>query len=149
MTTIYLYNRTRQTAENVVFSFPSSYNIVLIGTLPAKATYIEGDVPMEGQVLIPKDVLSREGGCVVIDMAYLPRSVPSLLPCLSPTDLGSFDSETPLLRLATSLGHPTSTGLDVLLQQGFEQFRLWNGMEPPTELCRERVVEEYERENPL
>jgi shikimate 5-dehydrogenase len=58
-------------------------------------------------------------------------------------------SETPLLRLASSLGNETSTGLDVLLQQGFEQFRIWNGLEPPTELCREKVVEEYEGENPV
>jgi len=39
--------------------------------------------------------------------------------------------------------------LDVLLQQGFEQFRIWNNLEPPMELCRAKVVEEYERENPL
>ncbi|GAA5851993.1 hypothetical protein JCM8547_000121 [Rhodosporidiobolus lusitaniae] len=149
MTTIYLFNRTRKTAEDLVFSFPSFYNLVLIddlsavsfteglpvaivGTVPAKATCIEGDERGEGQISIPKDGLLREGGVFVCDMAYLPR-------------------ETPLLRLAHQLGPnqcSTSNGLDVLLQQGFEQFRLWNQLEPPTELCRQKVVEEYERENP-
>jgi len=103
MTTIYLYNRTRQTAENVVFSFPSSYNILLIddlsassfaeagppvavvGTLPAKATYIDGDEPHENQVYIPRDCLLRDGGVVVVDMAYLPRSVLSA-PCSFPME---------------------------------------------------------------
>jgi shikimate 5-dehydrogenase len=98
VTPIYLYNRTRQTAEDVVFSFPSSYNILLIddlsassfveglpvaivGTLPAKATYVEGDEAAESQVFIPRDGLLREGGCVVVDMAYLPRCVSSHSQC--------------------------------------------------------------------
>ncbi|GAA6003485.1 hypothetical protein JCM10207_000353 [Rhodosporidiobolus poonsookiae] len=150
MTTIYLYNRTRKTAEDLVFSFPSIYNIILIdnlsaasfeeglpvaivGTLPAKATCIKGDERGADQVLLPEDGLLREGGVVVCDMAYLPR-------------------ETPLLRLAHRLGPnqcSTFNGLDILLQQGYEQFRLWNHLEPPVELCRKKVVEEYERENPL
>ncbi|GAA6030617.1 hypothetical protein JCM8097_006239 [Rhodosporidiobolus ruineniae] len=151
MSIIYLFNRTRSKSEDIVFSFPSYYNIVLIddlaanaftaglpiaivGTLPAKATSIDPKEKTAEQVLIPVDPLLRKGGVVVIDMAYLPR-------------------ETPLLRLAHSLGAEqcvTSDGLDVLLQQGYEQFRIWNhGLEPPVELCRQKVVEEYERENPV
>ncbi|GAA5953683.1 hypothetical protein JCM10213_000567 [Rhodosporidiobolus nylandii] len=150
MSTIYLFNRTRSKAEDIVFSFPSTYNIVLldnlnassfnaglpvaiVGTLPAKATTLDPEEANANTVFLPKDALLRPEGVVVIDMAYLPR-------------------ETPLLRLTASLGTAqckTATGLDVLLAQGFEQFRIWNGLEPPTELCREKVVEEYERENPV
>ncbi|GAA6003505.1 hypothetical protein JCM10207_000365 [Rhodosporidiobolus poonsookiae] len=121
MTTIYLYNRTRKTAEDLVFSLPSIYNIILIdnlsaasfeeglpdaivGTLPAKATRIEADERGADQVLLPEDGLLREGGVVVCDMAYLPR---------------------------------------------LEQFRLWNNLELPVELCRQKVVKEYKHENPL
>jgi shikimate dehydrogenase len=41
---------------------------------------------------------------------------------------------TPLLRAATELGHPTLDGLEMLVAQGAESFRLWTGQEPPYDL---------------
>jgi len=42
--------------------------------------------------------------------------------------------ETPLLRTARRLGLPTLDGLEMLVSQGAESFRLWTGQEPPFEL---------------
>ncbi|HEX3724481.1 MAG TPA: shikimate dehydrogenase [Nitrolancea sp.] len=41
---------------------------------------------------------------------------------------------TPLLRAAQRFGHPTLDGLEMLVAQGAESFRLWTGEEPPFEL---------------
>lgn len=42
--------------------------------------------------------------------------------------------ETPLLRYAASRGCRTLDGLEMLVAQGVESFRLWTGQEPPFEL---------------
>ncbi len=42
--------------------------------------------------------------------------------------------ETALLRLASSRGLATLDGLEMLVAQGAESFRLWTGQEPPVEL---------------
>lgn len=42
--------------------------------------------------------------------------------------------ETALLRAAARLGHPTLDGLEMLVVQGAESFRLWTGQEPPLDL---------------
>ena len=42
--------------------------------------------------------------------------------------------ETPLLRAAARLGHPTLDGLEMLVAQGAESFRHWTGEEPPFQL---------------
>lgn len=39
--------------------------------------------------------------------------------------------ETPLLCAAAQLGYPTLDGLEMLVTQGAESFRLWTGQEPP------------------
>ena len=42
--------------------------------------------------------------------------------------------ETPLLRAATRLGHSTLDGLEMLVAQGAESFRLWTVEEPPYDI---------------
>jgi shikimate dehydrogenase len=64
------------------------------------------------------------------DRLPLPETVLQTLP---PTSL-VYDltyRETPLLRAATQLGYPTLDGLEMLVAQGAESFRLWTGQEPP------------------
>jgi len=42
--------------------------------------------------------------------------------------------ETPLLRAAAQLGYDTLDGLEMLVAQGAESFRLWTGKEPPYDI---------------
>jgi len=67
-----------------------------------------------------------EGLGVVVDMAYRP-------------------AETPLLKLAKEAGGRWALvpGLEVLLQQGYEQFRLWTGRSCPKGLVAIKVREGY------
>jgi shikimate dehydrogenase len=67
------------------------------------------------------------------DRLPLPETVLQTLP---PTSL-VYDltyRETPLLRAATQLGYPTLDGLEMLVAQGAESFRLWTGQEPPYDI---------------
>jgi shikimate-5-dehydrogenase len=124
---IYLVNRTRATAEKIALDFSSLFTIrvfsnlneisglekkqrpeIIIGTIPADKTTME---------YFPRGLFgneSKKGVCV--DMAYKPR-------------------DTPLLKVAgTVQGWRTVTGVEVLLEQAFEQSELWLGLPAPKEV---------------
>ncbi|OQE31588.1 hypothetical protein PENSTE_c001G09801 [Penicillium steckii] len=126
---IYLVNRTASVAEKVKENFKGTFEItilpnltdlpqmpdVIIGTVPATATSEEQFQSLFGS----------SGLC--IEMAYKPR-------------------QTPLLTVAQRhQGWKTVTGLEVLLAQGYDQFRLWTGLEPPKEGMA-KAVAEHERQ---
>lgn len=48
--------------------------------------------------------------------------------------------ETTLLRNARERGARTIHGIEMLIRQGAEQFRIWTGMEPPVALMREKAI---------
>jgi pentafunctional AROM polypeptide len=138
---IYLYNRTRQSAEQLVAVFPADYNIiiidnvdafpsaapsVIISTVPASATSL---VSSKNTILLSEKLFSANGG-VVVDMAYRP-------------------SPTPLLQLARSIKSSkwqVVEGVGVLLEQGYRQFESWTGMRAPTSTIRRMVHEQYEKQ---
>ena len=70
----------------------------------------------EGESSVPAGAL--HGGLTVFDAVYNPV-------------------ETPLLRQAREAGARTVTGLDMLVYQGAESFRLWTGVEPPIEVMKD------------
>ncbi|PPQ73515.1 hypothetical protein CVT26_010337, partial [Gymnopilus dilepis] len=145
---IYLYNRTRSKAEELASLFPDA-NVKVIGqladwagqgitppsvivsTVPASATTTE-DEEAEHGAGAGAIVLSRAlfeyhlGWGVVVDMAYRP-------------------AETPLIRLAKGVGRHWKVvpGLEVLLEQGYEQFRLWTGRTCPKSLVARKVWDRY------
>ncbi|EIP98428.1 shikimate 5-dehydrogenase [Opitutaceae bacterium TAV1] len=49
-------------------------------------------------------------------------------------DVVAIPAETPLIRLATSLGKPTISGADVIMLQAVEQFVLYTGVRPQADL---------------
>ncbi|KAI0695228.1 Pentafunctional AroM protein [Cytidiella melzeri] len=119
---VYLFNRTRSSAEKLQQAFPS-VNIqildqlghwpeqkapsVIVSTVPASATSL--NITATDAVCLTAAVFdAREG--VVVDMAYRP-------------------AVTPLLKLATDVAKEWKTvcGLDVLLEQAYAQFGLWTG----------------------
>jgi len=128
---IYLFNRTKSRAENIARDFAYLFRItvldhledlsnkkfvapdVLIGTIPAENTTTD---------FFPAALFTKPQG-ICIDMSYKPR-------------------QTPLLVAAIRLGRDwaTVTGIEVLLEQGFDQFKLWTGKEAPKAVMREAVA---------
>ncbi|KAH8923017.1 Pentafunctional AroM protein [Atractiella rhizophila] len=142
---IYLFNRTLQHGISVSNSFDKSYNIVpldsltrfpngppavIISTVPASAQTTERSrsTLTEG-IVIPLSIFDREQGGVVIDMAYRPFITPLL----------------DLIKTASGLWVPGS-GIEILLEQGFKQFRCWTGKHPPKHAIRQAVLQEYHLE---
>jgi shikimate dehydrogenase len=69
-----------------------------------------GMMPRTDECIVPESML--QDGMVVMDVVYNPL-------------------ETKLLKLAKTRGCVTIDGLGMFIHQGAEQFRLWNGLEPP------------------
>jgi shikimate dehydrogenase len=86
---------------------------VLIQTTPV------GMFPHEDASPVPDDVFRKE--MVVMDTIYNPL-------------------ETQLLRSASAHGCVTISGLEMFIQQGAEQFRLWTGIKPPMDVMRAVVT---------
>ena len=55
-------------------------------------------------------------------------------------DVVALPAETPLIRLANSLGKSTVTGADVIVLQAIEQFVLYTGVRPSAELVDKAVT---------
>jgi len=135
---IYLFNRTRSSAQALVDAFPDakielvenlgswsgSPPTVVVSTVPAPATTIEQDVT--GSVYLPESIFEAHSG-VVVDMAYKP-------------------AETPFLALAKTVGKGWQSvrGVEVLLEQGYVQFGLWTGRRAPKKVIAEAVLSKYE-----
>ncbi|OJJ00772.1 hypothetical protein ASPVEDRAFT_128860 [Aspergillus versicolor CBS 583.65] len=125
---IYLVNRTQSIAENVRDDFRCSFNITVIPDLSESSRPESPDIII---ATVPAETTSEEqfgslfkdrseGLC--IDMSYKPR-------------------QTPLLTVAQRhSGWATVTGVEVLLAQAFDQFKLWTGLEPPREEMIEAVL---------
>ncbi|RMY83922.1 hypothetical protein D0862_11562 [Hortaea werneckii] len=124
MKNIYLVNRTKAVAEAVQEQFSDHFKVtvldsakdmprdydVVIGTVPAHVTTEE---QFEG-------IFRGHGLC--IDMSYKPR-------------------QTPLLAVAQkSEGWVTVPGVQVLLSQAFDQYRLWTGREAPRKAIVDAVI---------
>ncbi|KAJ6095616.1 hypothetical protein N7486_006362 [Penicillium sp. IBT 16267x] len=126
---IYVFNRTASVADKVNKDFASVFDIIILPNLqdlPRMPDIIIGTVPAyvttEDQFA---SIFGPQGLC--IEMSYQPR-------------------QTPLLNMAQKHeGWKIVTGVEVLLSQAYDQFRLWTGREPPKEKMMEAVVE-HERE---
>ena len=142
---IYLFNRTRRSAEELVHAIPGAHvelldtldvtsiqgppPSVIVSTVPASATTTEKGGVAADSLFLPSSLFSADGG-VVVDMAYRP-------------------AETPLLKLAktaASAGRKWSPvmGIEVLLEQGYKQFELWTGRKCPRRAVAKTVLEAYQ-----
>ena len=135
---IYLFNRTRSSAQVLVDAFPDAKielieNLgswsgppptIVISTVPAPVTTTEQNVT--GSVYLPESIFEAHSG-IVVDMAYKP-------------------AETPLLGLANTVGKGWQRvrGIDVLLEQGYVQFELWTGRRAPKKVMAEATLRKYE-----
>lgn len=114
---ICLVNRTQATAEKVKEDFRAVFEITVLPALQdlqRKPDVIIGTVLAETTTEKQfASIFGPRGLC--IEMAYKPR-------------------QTPLLNVAQKhVDWQTVTGVEVLLAQAYDQFRLWTGREPPRE----------------
>lgn len=140
---VYLWNRTRERAERLVADLsrlgPALHLVrlstldvdelaktshppqIIISTLPAMSAEDRVLVPM------PPNLMAAIGGGVAVDLNFA-------------------QDETPLLeRARESTGWIGVPGLEVLLEQGYEQLRAWTGRRAPRKTMRKAALEELER----
>jgi pentafunctional AROM polypeptide len=139
LATIYLFNRTRASADAIVGAFPARFNIVvvdslatfpgpaptvIVGTIPGQATTVDA---AEASTLIhlPAELLAAAAGGVVLDMAYKPF----------PTPLLTLAQQTP--------GWSAVPGLSALLVQGFYSFEKWTAIRAPAAVVEAAVWAKY------
>ncbi|KAF8581457.1 Pentafunctional AroM protein [Ramaria rubella] len=137
--TIYLYNRTKSSAERLVAQFPPGFNITIINTIDefphGPPSVIVSTVPSNAftftqepdKIVLNQTIVAAKQGGVVVDMAYRPAL-------------------TPLLELAQSVKDTewrTVQGVEVLLEQGYRQFEAWTSMRAPQSIIRQMVHEQY------
>ncbi|MFA5125815.1 MAG: shikimate dehydrogenase [archaeon] len=84
-----------------------------------------GMYPKTNETSYPKELLRKE--MLVFDVVYNPL-------------------ETKLIREAKQKGCKTIQGIEMFLGQAFEQFRIWQGTEPPKEKMREALIKELKKE---
>ncbi|KAJ1930229.1 3-dehydroquinate dehydratase (3-dehydroquinase) [Tieghemiomyces parasiticus] len=141
---VYLYNRTQSRAEALVTALNLPIQIEVVASLDAQSitrplTFILSAIPatqwsldlpetlFHGPAMVNNgDRTRQEGGVVALDMAYKPR-------------------RTPLLAAAAKHGWQTVEGVEVLIEQGLHQFRIYTGLPPPQEAMREAVLQAYDQ----
>ncbi|CEL03147.1 hypothetical protein ASPCAL04304 [Aspergillus calidoustus] len=133
VSTIYLINRTRATAEKVQADFRALFPINIVadlGDLPRAPDVVIGTVPAE---------TTTEGQFALLFRAEAETGKPKKGLCI---DMSYKPAQTPLLNAAKgSRVWVTVNGVEVLLAQGFEQYRLWTGMEAPKDKVIQVVTE--------
>ncbi|KAF9884820.1 hypothetical protein FE257_001236 [Aspergillus nanangensis] len=125
---IYIGNRTYLKAEAVARDFESRViPVAFPSRLPESPDLIIGTVPGESMGAEAFAGLFQKERGLCIEMSYKPRV-------------------TNLLVVAREhRGWVTADGLEVLLRQAFDQFRLWSGREPPQAVMRQAVMDVTER----
>lgn len=130
--TIYLFNRTKSRAEDIARDFAALFEIIILDNLEDFSSHVYtapdviiGTIPAEyymtSEKFPPALFVKPHGICV--DMSYKPR-------------------HTPLLGAALRSGQcwATVTGIEVLLEQAFDQFELWTGEKAPKAVMREALA---------
>jgi len=138
---IYIFNRTRSKAQELAAAFPDmtvelvdelgqwpnagpSPNVI-VSTLPPAATTTDSN-HAQNAVYLPTTIFDLDHDGVVLDAAYKP-------------------AQTPLLALATKVAKSWTTvqGVEMLLEQGYNQFELWTGRTCPREIVAKQVWKYY------
>lgn len=121
---VYILNRTNSKVEDLSKEFDIvqseidnevSKATVIVSCVPANVELGEFDASI-------KDTLSKiPSGAVLIEAAYKPRV-------------------TEVMKFSSSLGHEVIPGAEMLVFQGIEQFKIWNGVKPNVESIYNKVT---------
>ncbi|KAL2869340.1 pentafunctional protein ARO1 [Aspergillus lucknowensis] len=135
---IYIVGRSPAKLESMVSTFPSSYNIrivdgtesleaiphVAIGTIPADQPI---DPAMRETLCHMFERAQEADGDAVKSVEHAPRVL---------LEMAYKPQVTALMRLASDSGWKTIPGLEVLVGQGWYQFKYWTGISPLYESAR-------------
>ncbi|KAI9368441.1 EPSP synthase-domain-containing protein [Aspergillus egyptiacus] len=138
---IYIVGRTPAKLESMVSTFPSSYNIRIVESVDSIETIPHvaiGTIPADR----PIDQPMRETLChmferaqkIDAEMLQTAEQTPRVL-----LEMAYKPSVTALMRLASDSGWKTIPGLEVLVGQGWYQFKYWTGISPLYESARVRI----------
>ncbi|KAG0144655.1 hypothetical protein CROQUDRAFT_46993 [Cronartium quercuum f. sp. fusiforme G11] len=111
-----LVNRTRSRAEELVARMPESWAIEVLEdfeeAIRMKPGIVVSTVP-SGTTRVPEALLKREGGGVMVDMAY------------------ADEQDAEFKKNLSNRGWKSVGGLEVLVEQGSKQFEIWTGKRMP------------------
>ncbi|KAJ3053015.1 hypothetical protein HK097_005242 [Rhizophlyctis rosea] len=116
--------RVVERAEELFVDGDEGTVFLVVGTVPAGAQE-GGDLDL-AKVFGVEGVNKAKGG-VLVEMAYRPR-------------------ETALVKAAKGVGWATVEGIEVLEEQGFEQFARWTGRKAPQAVIRREVRRKYDEQ---
>ncbi|KAI8914378.1 EPSP synthase-domain-containing protein [Gorgonomyces haynaldii] len=120
---IKIWNRTETKAQDLAKEFSASFSQLKDLVEEGKQVIVIGTVPADAQHGMDLGFLKTNVSGLVIDMAYRPQ-------------------HTPLLQSAPD--HWTKIpGVQVLLEQGYEQFERWTGHKSPRKSIHEQVWKAY------
>jgi pentafunctional AROM polypeptide len=143
---IFIYNRTKANAQLLADEFNKLDSLfcirvldslspllpihpqptIIVSAVPAVSHSPSG--PMEVDVGLRLEHFSSRGG-VAVELAYQ-RRVTKLLA---------------LVERKKDQGWVSVEGIELLLEQGYEQFKIFTGRRAPKKVVREKVLEMYER----
>ncbi len=124
-TQVTVANRSPETAARMIAAIEPSTPVDIAPLDDSLASRLSG-----ATLLVNATSIGWEGGALPIPEPLLDALPPSALVY----DLTY--RETPLIRAAARRGLATLDGLEMLIQQGAESFRLWTGCEPPISVMR-------------
>ncbi|ODQ51970.1 Shikimate dehydrogenase [Saitoella complicata NRRL Y-17804] len=138
--TICLANRTSDKLATIVQSFPADFNLIPVASqAEAAEAFKKNGAPMVVVATVPADIPMAENLTGIVN-EILANGAETKTKVL--LDLAYKPLVTPLMRRAEKAGWKAVQGLDVLLEQGVEQFRLWTGMNAPYEVASKAVFGE-------
>jgi pentafunctional AROM polypeptide len=95
-----------------------------------EAQIVVSTIPAETQPTLPenlKSALFRSAKGIMVELGYKPR-------------------RSELLKMADERGWAVVEGIEILIEQGFEQFERWTGRRPPKIPMRDEVLSRYNRQ---
>ncbi|KAI3648236.1 hypothetical protein MP228_006090 [Amoeboaphelidium protococcarum] len=120
---LHVYNRTQSKAQILADKFHGSAFSVDSKKASIQFQIVVGTVPGDAQQNVDQQIQSNlfsENGGVYVELAYKPR-------------------KTYFMEQAASKGWKTVEGLEILMEQGFEQFSRWTGLRAPKTVMRQAV----------
>ncbi|PLB52270.1 Shikimate dehydrogenase [Aspergillus steynii IBT 23096] len=139
---IYVVGRSAGKLQSMVSTFPTSYDIRIVGAeekLDAVPSVAIGTIPADR----PIDPAMRETLCHMFertqeadaDIVKTGEKAPRVL-----LEMAYKPAVTALMQLASDAGWQTIPGLEVLVGQGWYQFKHWTGISPLYEAARAAVI---------